>query len=362
MPEAVLAGTNPTEIPKVEAPATPGDYRLRVWLEDAVGFTGPAATVAIPHDTTPPAAPQDLSVTAPTTARATQGFDVRWRNIVDGGSPIDAVHYQVLNGNGDPVVQTQTIAGANPQAIDNLVTPRERGDYTLRLWVSDAEGNVGAPVKAPLSYDCVRAENGAGLNLTAGLGRSAAPELTVGQKEGATLTGKLNGIGGQVANTPLCVFSRVVTDTGRDFLGVAVTGNDGGYRFAIGSGPSRDLTVVYRPDQREVTASAVLRARVRPTFRLQQKVVHNGGYAVYKGSIPGPHADHVIVVLQVKSGKGWRVFRRYETHAGGHFVMRYRFTQTFTPTTYTMRAQVREQSGYPYEEGNSKSIPVPVAP
>lgn len=362
VPEKVVTGTNPTEIAKVEAPAASGDYRLRVWLEDAVGFTGPGATVAIPRDTTPPAAPQDLSVTAPSTVRSTQGFDVRWRNIVDAGSAIDAVHYQVLNGNGDPVVQTQTIGAANQQAIENLVTPRERGDYTLRLWLSDTEGNVGAPVKAPLSYDCVRAENGGGLTLTAGLGRKGAHTLTVGQKEGATLTGKLTGLGGQLPGTPVCVFSQVVTDTAHDFLGVAVTGDDGEYRFAIGSGPSRELESVYRPDQRELTADATLRVKVRPTFRLKQKVVHNGGYAVFIGSIPGPHADRVNIVLQVKSGKGWRVFRRYSTHAGGHYLMRYRFTQTFTPTTYTMRAQVREQSGYPYEEGNSRLIAVPVDP
>ena len=70
-----------------------------------------------------------------------------------------------------------------------------------------------------------------------------------------------------------------------------------------------------------------------------------------------------MIVLQVKSGKGWRVFRRYRTRKGGHYVMRYLFTQTTTPTTYIMRAQVRGQSsGYPFEEGNSRAIPVLVEP
>lgn len=141
-----------------------------------------------------------------------------------------------------------------------------------------------------------------------------------------------------------------------------MTGADGGYRFAIGSGPSRELTVEYRPDQRELTADAVLKMRVHPTFRLRGKVVKNKGIAVFTGAIPGPDNERVIVVLQVKSGKGWRVFRRYRTLRGGRFEMRYRFTQTYTPTTYIMRAQVRAQSGYPFEEGNSRSIPVPVIP
>jgi hypothetical protein len=362
MPEKVISGTNPTQIPEITGPAKAGDYRLRAWLEDGVGYSGPPATVPIPHDTTPPAAPQDLSVAAPGTARTTQAFDVRWHDILDGGSPIDAAHYQVLNDAGGVVVPTQTIASETPQAIADLQTPRERGSYTLRLWLSDAEGNVGAPVSAPLSYDCVRSDVGGGLTLTAGLGKRAEGSLVVQQNESATLGGRLTGVGGQIANAPLCVFSRVITDRGRQFLGIAMTGADGGYQFAIGSGPSRELTATYRPDQRELTATAALKTRVHPTFKLRGKVVKNKGFAVFKGEIPGPDNERVLVVLQVKSGRGWRVFRRYRTREGGHFVMRYRFTQTYTPTTYIMRAQVRAQSGYPFEEGNSRAIPVPVEP
>lgn len=122
-----------------------------------------------------------------------------------------AAHYQVLNEAGGVVVPTKTIGGDTPQLIANLETPRERGAYTLRLWLSDAEGNVGAPASVPLSYDCVRSDAGGGLALTAGLGRHADSLLVVQEKESATLNGKLSGSGGQIANAPLCVFSRVVT-------------------------------------------------------------------------------------------------------------------------------------------------------
>lgn len=362
MPEKVISGNNPTQIPDITGPSKAGDYRLRAWLEDGVGLSGPASAVPIPHDTTPPAAPQNLSVTAPDTTRTTQAFDVRWQDILDGGSPINAAHYEVLKTASGSVVPATTVAGDTPQAIANLETPRERGSYTLRLWLSDAEGNVGAPVSAPLSYECVRSEVGGGLNLTAGLGKHFASSLLVHQNESATLNGKLTGVGGQIANAPLCVFSRVVTDQARQFLGVAMTGSDGEYQFAIGSGPSRDVTATYRPDQREVTATAALKTRVHPTFRLRGKVVKNQDVAVFTGAIPGPDNKKVILLLQVKSGKGWRVFRRYTTRRDGRFVMRYRFTQTYTPTTYIMRAQVRAQSGYPFEEGNSRAIPVPVEP
>lgn len=361
MAEKIISGTNPTQI-DVAGPVNAGDYRLRVWLEDSVGLVGSAATVPIPHDTTPPAAPQDVSVAAPTTSRAAQGFDVRWHDIQDAGSPIDAAHYQVLTKSGGIVVPTKTINENVPEAIPNLETARERGEYTLRLWLSDAEGNTGAPVSVPLAYDCGRSDVGGGAKLTAGLGRRGLETLTVQQKESAILSGGLVGAAGPIANAPLCVFSQVADHEDRPFLGVAITGSDGHYSFAIGAGPSRQLTVAYRPDQRELTADASLKTKVHPTFRLRSTRIENKRRpAVFIGRIPGPDNVNVVVVLQVKSGDGWRVFRRYRTRKGGRFVMRYLFTGTETPTTYLMRAQVG-QRGYPYEEGNSRTIPVPVVP
>lgn len=359
--EKVASGTNPTGIARVDAPKAPGAYQLRVWLEDEVGFVGPATTGAIPRDTTPPAAPQDLSVTAPTVARSAQGFDVRWRNITDAGAPIDAVHYRVLDEAGDVVVPTRTLGGENPQVIANLEGPRERGAYTLLLWLSDAEGNVGAPVKAPLSYDCVRSDAAGGTTLSAGLGKKADQTLLVNEGEGAIVSGKLQG-GGRLAAAPLCVFSRVATDQERQFLGVAITNSAGSYNFAVGPGPSRDLSVVYRPGQREISAVATLQTRVVPKLELGRRSVRNKKVAVFKTAIPGPHEQEVVIVLRVKDGKHWRVFRRCRTREGGTCVMRYRFTQTTAATRYRMRAEVPEQSGYPYVGGNSAPKTLTVMP
>lgn len=158
------------------------------------------------------------------------------------------------------------------------------------------------------------------------------------------------------------MFSNVVTDTDPQFLGVAMTSADGGYQFVLGAGPSRDISVLYRPDQRELHAKASMRTRVRPTFTMKRRVVHNKGFGFFSGELPGPHNNKVVVVIQVKSGKGWRVFRRYRTREDGHYSVRYRFNHTRTPTTYVMRAQVRQQSGYPYEDGNSRSLPLHVVP
>ncbi len=362
-PEQVLAGTNPTQLADIEGPAMPGDYRLRVWLEDAVGLSGAATTVAIPHDTTPPAAPQDISVTPPAASRASDGFDVRWRNVPDAGSPIDTAHYRILNGAAEVVVPATAIEGSGLQAIEGLDTPRQRGGFTLQLWLSDEEGNVGVPVSAPLSYECVRAEAGGGTTLSAATSPDGKPSVIVPQGTGISLGGKLaDSAGSGVANAPLCVFSRVITDPTAEFLGIAITGADGGYRFAIPAGASRELNAVYRSGHREITASAQAATRVKPSFKVRRKVIRNKGVAHFEGWIPGPHNDRVVGVLQVKRGNGWLAFRRYRTRGDGHLSVGYRFNLTRRPTLYEMRLQVREQSGYPYLQGTSEPLRLVVLP
>ncbi len=359
-PEGTLSATNPTEVPDIAGPQRAGNYRLKVWLEDSVGLTGPATTAQIPHDTTPPAAPQGLSVTAPDTPRSSEGFDLHWHNIVDAGAPIDAVHYQVLNGAGSVVIPTQTVAGDNVQTVAELEAPSAAGSYQLRLWLTDAEGNVGAPVTAPLGYECMRSPVSDGQQLSAALGGQRIQ--TVQQGQGSTLTGALIGKGGPVATAPVCVFSRVVTDRGLEFLGIALTDSAGNYRFPIPAGPSRELSAVYRPDQRQLRASAELHTVVHPTLRTPSAVVRNKSAAHFEGEIPGPHNDDVTIVLQVKSGKGWLAFRRYRTRSDGHYELEYPFRRTTRPTTYEMRAQVRETTGYPYEQGDSDPLLLRVVP
>ncbi len=298
----------------------------------------------------------------PSTSRAAQGFDVRWHNIADAGSPIDKVHYEIMNAAGGVVIPGETGSAEEGSSVADPDAPSDRGDFTLRLWLEDAEGNVGAPATAPLSYSCVHSDASGGLTLTSGLGSDAASQEIVQQGAGSLLRGALHGGSGGVANAPLCVFSRVVTDSERDFLGIAVTSSDGGYQFAIQSGASRNLSVVYRPDHRELSADATLETVVHPTFNVRKKVVRNKHFASFSGYIPGPNNDQVVIVLQVRRGKGWLAFRRYRTREGGKFTVGYRFNRTNWPTKYVMRAQVRSTVGYPYLQGNSKRLTLIVLP
>jgi hypothetical protein len=361
-PAQTVSAQDPEAIDALPTPPQRGEYKAQVWLSDEEGNVGAAATVPLPIDTTPPAAPQGLSVTAPDTSAADQGFDVRWENLTDSGSPIDQAHYQVLNGDGKVVVATHDLSGDNPQAIPSLDAPQGAGNYTLRVWLSDAEGNVGAPSEAPLAYSCARSEVEGGQRLTLGAGDKLASAVTLHQGKGTSVGGSLRNSQGSVGRAAVCVFSRVTTDRDRQFLGTAMTGADGRFTFPVEPGPSRELVARYRGGHREIEAHASALTQIEPTLRLRKKVVRNKHRAVFYGEIPGPHNDNVVIVLQVKSGKGWRAFRRYRTRDGGRYEVAYRFSHTDSESVYTMRAQVRRTVGLPYEPGNSRKVKLRVRP
>jgi hypothetical protein len=362
LPEHTVEGANISSIPEIEGPLQAGDYQLRLWLEDAVGFTGPAATTQIPHDTVAPAAPQDVSVTPPSTSRAADGFDVRWRDIADNGSPIAAVHYEILDGSGSMAVPVQTIRREGAEAIPSLETPQESGGYVLRLWLSDAEGNVGAPARVPLTYSCVRSQASGGTGLMSGLGQQGAGRQVVQEGDGSTLHGALKAHSAGLSGAPLCIFSRVITDENREFMGIALTGSGGSFRFPVSPGASRQLTALYRSDHRELASYSTVETVVHPTLRAENHVVYNKRFARFKGRIPGPDNDRVVIVLQVRQGHGWLAFRRYRTRANGRYTLAYRFRRTYWPTRYIMRAQVRQTVGYPYLQGNSRPLKLLVLP
>jgi Bacterial Ig-like domain len=354
----VIGADNPQAIAGVDAPAQRCACALRVWLQDEEGNVGAPSTVRLPIDTTPPASPQGLQVAAPDTPRSRDGFDLRWSNIGDDGSPIEAAHYEVLDASGHVVVPERTERRGDVTTIADVQAPAPSGGYTLKLWLSDEEGNRGAPASVPLSYECARSPVSGGATLT------ALPSAdTVEEGQDVALIGALRqDSGAPVTGASLCVFEQVEGDSTRHYLGVAYTDAAGRYRFAVSPGPNRTLRAVYRPGNRRLAAQADVKTRVHPTLRARKTVIHNGEVAHLEGQIPGPRGDDVVIVIQVRQGKGWLAFRRYRTRGGGRFRAAYPFHRTTRPTTYEFRAQVRESSGYPYLEGDSDPIALKVLP
>jgi hypothetical protein len=226
-----------------------------------------------------------------------------------------------------------------------------------------APGSAGSSVSVPLGGDCPDAGSSGGAVLSAGLGENRNTTEVVNYGEGAALSGYLFDQSGRgVPKAIVCIYSSVDNDDAIELAGLALTNENGRYEFQVPRGPSRDLTVVYYSSGDQLNAWALLQVRASATLRLAQNPVHNKHFAYFSGEIPGPDSDGVIVVLQAKSGRGWRVFHRYSTRDSGKFSMKYRFTQTFSPTIYTIRAEVSGAPGYPYLPGVSASKGLRVLP
>lgn len=224
-------------------------------------------------------------------------------------------------------------------------------------------GSAGSSVSVPSGGGCTDAESSGGAVLSAGLGEDRNTTEVVDHGEDAALSGYLVDQGERgVPNALICIYSGVLTDDANELIGLAPTNENGHYEFQVPSGPSRNLTAVYRSSGSQLSAWALLQVRASATLRVAKNPVHNKHFAYFSGKIPGPHSDGVIVVLQVKSGRGWRVFRRYSTRDGGKFSLKYRFTRTFSPTIYTIRAEVSGAPGYPYLPGVSPSKDLRVLP
>lgn len=233
----------------------------------------------------------------------------------------------------------------------------------LCLALALPSGLSSASTSIAVDDRCPASQAGGGAVLSAGLGANVDSTIIVDYGRGAILGGQLLDSSGQgVPGAFVCIYSNVVTGGGSEIAGVVSTDANGRYRFPIPSGPSRNLTAAYRSDQGSLTAWALLQVRAIPTLNLAKTTIRNKQYARFSGDIPGPSNDGVVVVLQVQIGKGWRVFRRYTTRNGGKFKMQYRFTRTFTPTLYLMRAQISGAPGYPFLPGSSRPLELSVYP
>jgi hypothetical protein len=113
-------------------------------------------------------------------------FALRWSNpLPAGGSPVTAVHYRLLDPDGDALAEEEI--GWAATSIQHLAVPAIPGAYLAEVWLEDASGALGIPAGATLRFDDAApgrvdpepapgwiARNGFPFRL--GFGRPAGPE------------------------------------------------------------------------------------------------------------------------------------------------------------------------------------------
>lgn len=115
-----------------------GVHQYRVEARDAAGNVGSFAG-EIQADNTAPGAPTDVAVDGGEDWRRTNGFRVHWTN-PDSAAPITVARYSLCN-TATSTCTSGLRRGDGIGSIDDLNVP-DPGDYTLRVWLEDAAGNV----------------------------------------------------------------------------------------------------------------------------------------------------------------------------------------------------------------------------
>ena len=234
------------------------------------------------------------------------------------------------------------------------------GPNDVVICSTDAGGN--------LSSSCVRRVVNVD-NSCPGSGGTEAADLDGGAdlggqlKERAAVTSNVqpvirgslrDGAGHPVAGGTVCIYETVdLPDASRELISSVTTQGNGRFATRLDAGPSRQLDLVYRYNDRVLGGQVKLDSRVVPTLQIARKSLTNGDAARFRGHVPGPNADGRAVAMQARVGRKWRTFKQLRTDSDGRFLGKYRFTQTTGRVRYVFRALVKRQGGYPYEPGAS---------
>jgi hypothetical protein len=234
------------------------------------------------------------------------------------------------------------------------------GPNDVRICSFDASGNVSSPclrrtVYVDNSCPASGARQAAHLESGADVAGKLRSQTSVRSNQATVIRGSLTTSSGDaVSGATVCVYEKIdLADSSRELVAKPTTQSNGRFAAKLDPGASRKVELVYRYNAKTLEDTIKLDSTVVPTLRLEERRVHNGQKAHFKGGLPGPNSDNRAVALQARVGRKWRTFKQLKTGEDGAYRGLYRFTQTIGRARYIFRALVKRQSGYPYEPGAS---------
>jgi hypothetical protein len=261
-----------------------------------------------------------------------------------------------------------SVSGAEV-AIDT--TKLADGERTVRVRVEDAAGNLAA-AWGPQAVTVANGASSAGTQpqpQTQGGFRITLDRRSnrIAHTSRPTFAGRLtDGAGRPVPGGRIEVSSRRTTVSLYRLSTVVTTDAQGRFRTTIPTGPSRQLRFAYRPTTTDpepaATATVSLKVSGRISLRLSHRRLRNGKTLVYRGRLTGMGAGRRIVQVRALAGRRWLYVCVTRTDRRGRFTCRHRFRTITRPVTFTFRAVVPRQAGYPYEPAWSPARRVSVRP
>ena len=144
------------------------------------------------------------------------------------------------------------------------------------------------------------------------------------------------------------------------------TDKKGRIRYYAPAGYSRTVRFAYKARHGDTeyaaTRDLLIGVRSKSTLRTSAKSLRNGQTLRFSGRLksrPVPRAG-VVIDLQAQVGSRWQSFSTVRTNASGAWKSKYTFRSTTGLQTYTFRARVRGDSGYPYLPSNTSRVKVRV--
>lgn len=346
----------------------PGDFVLRLWLEDAAGNHDPASASAPIHLRFDPDPPQV----------AFAGVDPNdpTQVIVDASDRMSGVAQGTVEirprGSNawrelDTTVRRDHLMARIPDAS------LHRGTYELRARAADRAGN---------ERTTDRRRDGAEAVIALPLRRP--PRMRVGfvqrgrrrvrlMRSRRASRGRRVPIRGvlvdahrrPIANAPVVLLGRLAR-RGEPLrvIASARTSPRGAFAFSARADASQALHVRYEGANLVRSTERVLQLDVpaTSTLRASRRIVLNGGTVNFTGRLPRvPFSpEGRFVELQAHFRNRWRTFATVRAGALGHWSYAYQFQATRGLVTYRFRARVPQQVGYPFADGASRVVRVRV--
>jgi hypothetical protein len=353
----------------------PGEYTLRVWLEDAAGNQDPqraSDAVRLRFDDEPPVALFERSDPAHPTRVAVA--------LADAGSGVASAALEI-RGSGERAWREldASLQGDHLVAeLDDASLPD--GVYELRAHARDRAGNQRTSdrrsdgskmeLRLPLRLASrVRlATHGARTRCRRRRSHRCAGrplgalEVT---RAGVLVCGFVESAGGEpIPRAVVAVLSRLRTGGGFEALATLAADPLGRFTYRIQPGPSRTVRFQYRGGDLVKPAASDIRVLIpaRSSIAVDRAHVLNGDEVTFKGALRGGHVPQggKLIDLQAYYRGGWRTFATPRTDESGRWRYRYRFGATRGVVRYRFRARIRRETAYPYELGYSRVVRVTV--
>jgi hypothetical protein len=346
----------------------PGEFKLRLWLQDAAGNADnrlAAAPISLRFDDTSPI----VAIEQPRTDDPTLVV----ADVTDTGSGLAGGTIALRRREGTKWHDLATTVDANRLLANVDDEHLADGTYVLQATAVDQAGNAKttdqrADGQQALLVLPVRLKT----RLRAGVVQRRHHRVHLARKASVRygqvvrVRGHLTTPeGNPLQGVDVAVYSRLRGESAPPQLIASVkTTRTGRFSFRVRKGPSRTITLRYdgTAEIRSVTRTISLNVRSATTLRASRHRLVNGETVRFTGRVvtrPLP-APGKLVAMQVWVRGKWRTFATTRANRRGRWHYDYRFDGTRGVQIYRFRAQLPEEATYPFSTGRSHQVRVTV--